>query len=79
MQNFRLNDLPIKLITFFVRNPDEVLTIEDVARKFEVSYERAQRALARLQQNKFLTRKIDYSSGHRNSIYSIGPHLTKDH
>lgn len=79
MQNFRLNDIPIKLITFFVRNPDEVLTIEDAARKFEVSYDRAQRALARLAQHKFLTRRIDYSSGYRTSIYSIGPQLNKDH
>jgi response regulator of citrate/malate metabolism len=79
MKIYQSDSLPLKLISFFAKNPDEVLTIEDVAIKFDVSYSTAQRALARLAKLKMLNRSIIYNGCVRSSQYGVGSLLQKEY
>lgn len=57
----------MRILVFFLRNPDEELTIEDVILKFGVPYSAAQRALLRMSKNGILNprRESDRRSHYR--------------
>lgn len=70
---FRTPNLPVKIVFFFIRNPDEELSIQDAEAKFNVSYSTAQRALTRLVTNGWLLRR-DLGNA---ALYTINPKMVK--
>lgn len=63
----------MKLLLFFMRNPDEELSINDAQKKFGVTYSTAQRAFNRLVTNGWLLRR-DVGKG---VLYEINPEMFK--
>lgn len=70
---FRSPNLPMKLLLFFMRNPDEELAIQDAETKFGVTYSTAQRAFTRLVTNGWLIRRQVGNT----SLYSINSKMIK--
>ncbi len=68
--------LPLKILIFFSRSPDELLTIHDVADKWGVTYAAAQAATYRLCQAGWIVRSAD--SAGRSSMYEVGPQLREE-
>ncbi len=75
--NTRLRgSLPFKIVLFFARTPDEVLSIMDVAEKWGVPYLTAQQATYRLSKAGWLAKvKTD---GGRSILYEAGPQLLEE-
>lgn len=64
----RTTNLPMRILVFFLRNPDEELTIEDTILKFGVTYSAAQRALLRMSKNGILILRRE---SNRRSYYRL--------
>jgi transposase len=63
----------MKLLLFFMRNPDEELSIQDAEAKFNVSYTTAQRAFNRLVTNGWLLRRQLGNA----ALYAVNPKMLK--
>jgi hypothetical protein len=69
----RTTDFPVKLLVFFALNPDEVLTIDDVKHKWDITYDAAQSAMYRLSKSGWLQRSEEVTTKGKISVYEIGP------
>lgn len=68
--------LPFKIVLFFARMPEEVLSIMDVAEKWGVPYLTAQQATYRLCKSGWIAKvKAD---GGRTFLYEAGPQLLEE-
>jgi hypothetical protein len=65
--------LPMKIVVFFARNPDEELTMKDIHAKFGVGYNLSQQ-LKHITEQGWI-RKLSHGSKNNPSVYGAGPRL----
>lgn len=74
----KLVGLPLKIIIFYARNPDEMLMTEDVCRKWGCTYAAAQKALYRLRAAGWLAMQRENHISGRPSVYEAGATLRNE-